>query len=129
YGARVRGGVPLVAVEAEYTRGTDTEDFPADSLQTKDSADKLKLGLRSGFRLSSLLGASARAGVQASQNTHEETRSSVTSSVIEPVKYKPYAGAGLDFNLSSKITVVFNDIHDLGQNEYQTTAGFAVRFP
>src|SRR5687767_3267052 len=47
YGARLTLGIPLLSAEAEFTRGTDTENFPSDDLTIKDTDDKLKLGLRS----------------------------------------------------------------------------------
>jgi hypothetical protein len=135
YGARLIAGLPLLSAEAELTRGTDDESFPDQGLTTKDTADKLKLGLRSGFGMGMLLRFTARGGVQATRNRHEETTGGVTTSALEPTRYKPYAGAGLRARLAPKITasaeavVVFNDINDLKQNEYQTTAGFAIRFP
>ena len=135
YGARVTAGIPLVSGEAEYTRGTDTEDFPAQALTTKDMDDKLKVGLRSSMNVSSLLSFQARAGGQAKRNTHEETASGVTTQTVGDITYRPYAGMGLSskmipgFELSGGVTVVFNKFPDMSQNEYQSTLGMRIRFP
>lgn len=135
YGARVTGGIPLVALEGEYTQGTDTESFPSDSLTVKDQDEKLKLGLRSQLRLTSLLSLTGRGGVQAKRNTHTETLSGVSTTTVNPITYKPYAGAALSsrlggkFELTGGLTVVFNQFPDMSQNEYQATLGFSVRLP
>ena len=65
YGARLTLGVPLLSVEAEYLRGTDTEAFPSNDLTTIDTDDKIKVGLRSRLALGSLLSFTLRAGGQA----------------------------------------------------------------
>ena len=135
YGARMTFGVPLIAGELEYTRATDNEDFPDDLLTTKDTEDRVKLGLKSQIRLGATINAFARAGGQASRNIHEETLNGVASKVEEPIKYKPYAGAGFTGKLgrhylfTAGITVVFKEFPVMDKNEYQATAGFVVRFP
>jgi hypothetical protein len=136
YGARATAGLPLISAEAEYLRGTDTEFYSSTNQSITDTADKAKLGLRSSVGLGSLLRATARAGVQATQNKHEEiTAGVVTTSYTESIKYAPYAGAGLRLSLSSRIyltaelVAVFTDTSHLENTEYQATAGFVVRFP
>lgn len=135
YGARVTGGFLILSLESEYTHGTDSETFPAQSLSTTDTADKLKIGLRSGYRLGALLSLYARGGVQATQNRHDQTQSGVSTSSLDPIIYRPYAGADFNFDLGSKISatagvvVVFNNINDMSKNEYQTVAGLSAHFP
>jgi len=135
YGVRLTAGIPLVAAEAEATRGTDTESFPTQDLSTSDQADKVKVGLRSSLKMSSMFNFNLRAGAQAKRNTHEETTAGITTQTITPFEYKPYAGAGFSARLNAKseftagLTVVFHDFPSLSQSEYETTAGFRVAFP
>jgi hypothetical protein len=132
YGARVTAGILLISGELEYTRAQDTETFTAPARTTTDTTDKLKLGLRSSHSLGSLLLLTARGGVQAQQNKHED---SITGTSFTPVTYDPYAGAELGVRLTSKIrgfaglVVVIHDINNMVANEYQTTAGFSISVP
>jgi hypothetical protein len=135
YGARATLGVPLLALEGQYTRGDDSESFPALSTTSRDITDKAKVGLRAGFG-GSIVRLIARGGVQAKQNHYIEKVNGIeTTNTIQPITYKPYAGAGLDIRLSSKIsftadaTAIFNKWPDMKQNDYETTAGLNVRFP
>jgi hypothetical protein len=133
YGARVIAGLLLISAESEYTHGTSTETY-TDMTQTY-TADRLKLGLRSGFGLGSLIRFSARGGVQASQTKTDQTVDGVTVTTKDTIRYNPYAGAGLRLRLTSKVTAsaevvaVFRNLTYLQDTEYQTTAGFAIRLP
>lgn len=136
YGARLTVGIPLIAAEAEYLRGTDTETFPVSNLVITDTDDRLKAGIRSSLGLGALLRFTLRGGVQATQNQHQETVNGVvTTQVTRPIVYYPYAGAGLrvrlsnKLNLSGDIIAVIPNTSDLSKNEYQTTLGLTVRFP
>lgn len=135
YGARLRVGVPLVSAEAEYTRAQDTEDYPTTSTSYKDTTQRGKVGLVSQLRLTGLLTFSARAGVNATLTQIETTQSGVTTNSQDPIRYNPYAGAGVRVRLSSKITAdadivaIFRAFPDMNANEYQTTAGFTLSFP
>ncbi|MGK5088429.1 outer membrane beta-barrel protein [Bdellovibrionota bacterium FG-2] len=135
YGGRLTLGVLLLSLEGEYTRGTNSETYDAQGLTFKDTADRAKVGLRSGLRLSSLLRLYARAGGQASRNKHEEIAGANNIVTWEPTTIRPYGGAGFRVALSSKfaftadVVAVINDFHLLRNNEYQTTAGFVVRLP
>ncbi len=135
YGARVLLGLPLISAEAEYTKTTDTENFPDVPVSTKDLTDKLKIGLRSTFRLMGVVYAFARAGGQAKKNHHEETRNGVTTSWDDPIYVKPYVGAGLRVRMTRHLfadadfTAVFPDTKDFRYVETQVSAGFGVRFP
>lgn len=135
YGARLSLGVLFLTAEATYIRANDTEEFPSQNLTVKDTTDKAQLGLRGSFKLIGVIRASARAGGQASQNTHEETRNGVYTKEVETIKVHPYAGAGLIVQLGrlflfkSDVTTVFTKWPDMNYNEYQVTAGFAVKFP
>jgi hypothetical protein len=135
YGARVTVGVPHLSAEAEYTRGTDAEDFTAQGVATRDTDEDLKLGLRSTYALAEMLSAYARGGAQARRNHHEETRAGVTTASDRPTEWHPYAGGGLAVRLAAAlsadlgITVVFRDFPEMSRNEYQTTAGLSIRYP
>ncbi len=135
YGGRMTLGILLISLEGEYTRGSNSETYDAQGITYKDTADRAKLGLRSGMRLSTLLKLYARAGGQASRNKHEEIAGADDYAIWEPIKVRPYAGAGFRVALSSKfaftadVVGVINDYHLLRNNEYQTTAGFVVRLP
>jgi hypothetical protein len=135
YGARMTFGFLILSVEGELTRSNDEEAFTSQDLATKDVTDKLRAGLRSGFRMGSLLQLHIRGGGQASRNHHEETRAGVTSTSEDPLVVKPYLGAGLRAALAPKIygtaevVTVIRDLNDLQQNEYQLTAGFSIRLP
>jgi len=135
YGARVTVGLPLISGEVEYTRGTDTETFVTNPTMVKETEDKARVGARSTFRLGGMVHLFARAGAQAKIIKREQTIGAATVSSTDPMKVNPYGGAGLKVKLSRRIsftadlTVVFRDFPDMSQNDYMTTAGFAVSFP
>ncbi len=133
YGARATGGILLISAEAEYTHGVAQESFP--NFSQTDTGDQLKVGLRSGFSLGPLLTLSVRGGVQASQEKIDQTSNGVTTTTFQPVAYNPYLGlaarAMLTSHLSASagVVAIIPNINDMSQNEYQMTAGFAIRFP
>jgi hypothetical protein len=135
YGARLTVGVPYLSGEAEYTRGTDSEDFPTQGVSTRDTDEALKIGLRSSYALADMLSVYARGGAQARRNRHEETRAGATTVTDRPTEWHPYAGGGVTARLAGNlsadfgITVVFRDFPDVSRNEYQTTAGLSIRYP
>lgn len=135
YGARLTAGLFMLAGEAEVLRGTDTEHFIETGTTTTDTEDKLRIGIRARLRLIRFANFILRGGAQASRNTHEETVAGVTTRLEEPVKYRPYLGAGLQVGLSSNIsftadvTTVFRSFPNLTDNDYQTTASLTLRFP
>lgn len=135
YGARVTAGFPLLAAEAEYLRGTDTESFPSQNLEVTEVSDKAKLGVRSSLALGKLVRLTARGGAQAKQNERTEVLNGVTTVTKDPLVYNPYAGAGLKvglgkrFALSGDMVVVFGDFPNMDKNEYQVTLGFSVKLP
>lgn len=133
YGARATAGILLLSAEAEYTRGVSDESFP--DFTQKVTGDRLKVGLRSGFGLGSLFSIFARGGVQASQEKVEQNANGEITTTYQPLVYRPYAGLGARAGLSNKLSVtanvvaVISDVNDMSQNEYQVTAGFAIRLP
>lgn len=135
YGARATYGFSVLSAEAEYIHGNSSESFPAQNLSTKDTTDKLKLGLRSGIDILSLINLYARAGCQASQNHHEETSTGVTIVTKQAVNYHPYGGAGLRLRIgrnlraTADLTTVFRDFPNMTNNDYQLTAGLVVQVP
>lgn len=135
YGARATYGFSFLSAEAEYLHGYSSESFILDNLTTKDTSEKLKLGLRSSLNLVGLLTLYGRLGAQASKNRHEEVVAGISTTTDDPIKYHPYAGAGLRLRLGKNLkatgdlTTVFHDFPNMNQNEYQITAGFVVQVP
>lgn len=135
YGARATAGVTLLSAEAELTRATDTETFSNQNLTVKDSDDRLKIGLRSSYWLSSFLALQARGGAQAERKTQEQTNSGVSTTSVGKILYHPYAGASLSSRLMSNlsltggITVVFHEFPNMDKNDYQMSLGLTVRYP
>ena len=135
YGARATYGFSFFSAEGEYLRVYSSESFVPQNLITKDTADKLKVGIRSGFNILGILNPYFRAGCQATRNRHEESNSGVDTLINEPVKYHPYGGVGLrlglggHLKLTGDLNTVFHSFPDMNQNEYQATVGFVVQFP
>lgn len=135
YGARLTLGFMPLAAEAEYTRATDSESFSSPDLKTKDTDDRLKLGLRSSIPISRIFSFQLRGGGQALRNVHSETTAGVTSEVKNKIHWDPYGGAGLTARLGSRVllsagvTAVFTDFPHMSKNDYQTNVGFSLRFP
>lgn len=134
YGGRVSVGYPLVSLEAEYTRASDSVEFPSLGITTRDAADKAKLGVRSTLEVAKRVGLVGRAGAQMTRNVHEEVVGGVSTRTEEPLRYNPYGGAGVRVHLGGQLSVagdvvvVFTDLPNMTKNEYQTTLGFAVHF-
>lgn len=135
YGGRAIVGLPMLSVEAEYTRAGDSETFVATNTIINDTEDKARVGLRSGFGLGSLFGVFLRGGAQARLTRHETVTAGVPVTTYDPPSYNPYAGAGLRLGFGKKIaltadlTVVMKDFPLLTNNEYMATAGFAISLP
>lgn len=133
YGARVTAGLDIISAELEYTTGTDTENYAVAPEKIVNKDEKLKLGVRSTFRLTELFNAAIRLGGQAKKTTEEETSAGVTTTEEKPIEYSPYAGAAFGIQLgktriSIGTTVVIKDVNDMEKNEYQNvvTVGFSL---
>ncbi len=134
YGARVTAGIDIVSAELEYTQGNDTKDYDIAPEKIKTTDEKAKLGIRSTFRLTDLFNMSTRLGCQAKKTTQEVTNLGVTTTEEKPIEYSPYAGAAFGIQLGKAVrisigtTVVFKDINDMEQNEYQNAVavGFGI---
>lgn len=135
YGARVTVGIPFVSAEAEYTRATDTEAFPATVTTITDTDDKVRLGVRSNFHLLGLVSIFIRGGAQARQSRHETTVGASVTRSTDPIVYNPYLGGGLaahlgsKFSLTADVTTVFRSFPSFNDNDYMVTAGFVVSLP
>lgn len=133
YGARLSAGILFFSLEGEYLRGTIDETYPGFTMSS--IGDSVKLGIRSGFGVGSLLRFYLRAGGQASQETTKTTIGGVTTTSYDPVNYAPYGGMGVRLKLAGKfyanvdVVAVIKDINNLNSSSYQTTAGFTVRLP
>lgn len=134
YGGRVIVGMPFIAVEGEYTRASDTEVFTATNTTIAEVEDKARLGARFSYRFT-LLSIFARGGAQARLTKRVMTVGAAVTSQTDPIKYNPYAGAGVKLHfrqniaLTADVTVVFNAFPNFAQNDYMTTAGLVVSFP
>lgn len=135
-GARVTAGMPLISAEGEFTHATDTEDFTSPIVQTiQETEERARVGARSTLKLSGFVNFFVRAGGQARLVRRDTTISGVTTTVMDPIRYNPYAGAGLRITVSNNIalnadlTVTFRAFPDMTQNDYMTTASVSVSFP
>jgi hypothetical protein len=133
YGGRFSAGILLLSLESEFTRGEITETFPDSTIKTV--GDRFRLGLRTGFRLGTLVSMFVRGGAQGSQEQQDTTTNGETVRTKSSLIVRPYGGAGARVALSSKIyasagvVVAFPDFSDMSQNEYQATAGFVIKLP
>lgn len=125
-GARLIIGYDRIAGEAEYTQGTDTENFATAPETVKFTEEKLKLGLRYSMKLTSLFVVQGRLGGQAKKIKTESISGGISTTDEQPIKYDPYAGLAAGVHLGPKatinvgITAVFHDINDMSKNDYQT---------
>lgn len=133
YGALLTAGYRELALEAEYTRASDREEFPLQGLSLRDTDDRLKLGLRTThFLVFPRLSFTLRAGGQASRNTHEEVLNGVATRTVGKIQYDPYAGAGVDLRLLQRLTLgagltaVFREFPDMSKTDYQLTFGLTL---
>lgn len=132
YGARVIAGVPLLSGEIEYTKGQDTEDYLVAPEKIVNYDEKLKLGIRSTYNFNKYMFTSFRLGGQASKNTEEVTNTGIVTKTEHDIKYDPYAGANLGIkisriiSISAGVTAVFNDISDMGKNDYQYSLAIGI---
>lgn len=133
YGAAATVGVMMIAGEVQYTHAVNSEVYP--TLSQTNTGDRLKVGARSGFRLGPLFNIFVRAGVEAAQEKIEQTENGVSTTTINPVTFRPYAGAGARATLANKIfatgnvVAIITNINNLAQTEFQASAGFGVRLP
>lgn len=132
YGVRLTAGLPELSGEAEYVQGNSTETYAVAPETVKYKDENYKLGLKSIFKISDLLSASARAGAQAKKTKREEINAGTSTTTDEPTKISPYAGAQLGLSLGGKMTVylgttvIFNDTNDMSKNDYQNSVSFSV---
>ncbi len=97
FGARATYGVDHLKAELEYTQGTNDENginFSGNTYSVKERTKKGMLGLRSSYRMLSILNWTLRAGVRALESKVESTDQS--GNILNndtPIEYDPYAGA------------------------------------
>jgi hypothetical protein len=132
YGGRASAGVDLLALEIEYTRGADTENFATAPEKIYTSDEKGKVGLRSTYRFNEYFFTTGRIGCQGTRGYTETTSSNVLTRTDNPIKYNPYAGASVGINLGSFVsisagsTMVFRDTSDLSKNDVQNVFSISV---
>lgn len=133
YGARLNYGIPVFSGEAEYTRGSDTENYITAPEQIRNDDEQLKLGLTSAYHPIPISFVNVRAGGQASRGTKEITSGGVLTKTTKDLVVFPYAGAGLGFHLGSMITlsasstVVFRDYKEMKKNDLQNVVALSIR--
>ncbi|MBL7664851.1 MAG: outer membrane beta-barrel protein [Bacteriovoracaceae bacterium] len=132
YGVRVLVGPQLLSLDGEYAMAKDDNLIGATTVE--HSSQKIKVGLRSTFNVSSYLGGFLRAGVQWKTEKRTETTAGVPTESTEN-STDPYAGAGVviayakNLALTADVTAVFIDSHPNGRDvEYQYSAGLVVKF-
>ncbi len=135
FGARATAGFTLLSAEAEYTRASDTETFSSAPETIRDTEDRARLGLRSTLRIAGFFRFLLRAGAQANYTRHDITTSGVTVTTIDPIRYRPYAGAGVGLalgqgvSLNGDVTTVFHNFPNFSTNDYLVSLSLAVNFP
>lgn len=131
YGVRLTAGTDIFSGEAEYTKGTDTENFLVAPEKIVTDDEKLKLGIRSTYRFNDYLFTSGRLGGQATQSVRTETSSGVPTTIKDPVKYDPYAGLHIGLKLgpisvSAGATAIIKDTSDISKNDIQHTLSISM---
>ncbi|MCO4795499.1 MAG: hypothetical protein KC493_17395 [Bacteriovoracaceae bacterium] len=132
-GARAVYGPPLISAEAEVTRSQDDEYLFETDLKVEEETYAAKLGIRSSFRLVSMLRFYIRGGGQARQRKITETQAGVVTTKEPAIRTSPYAGAGLSVNLmgffvNAGYTAIFTGKPKGSDYETQTTLGIGARF-
>ena len=134
YGIGAKYGPPILKVEGEITRGSDSESYPDQDLTIKETATNLMLGIHSTFNSGSFLSWYLRGGGHARKVDQERTQNDVTTESDPAVYLSPYAGSGITLNLFDKvsinggITVIFIGHPKATDLEYQTTFGVSQKF-
>ncbi len=134
YGVRANVGPSYFSAEGEVTQGKDSEDFPDQGLTISEQSYKLKLGFRAGFEaIAQIMRISLRAGFQARQTERTKEQFGLKTSSKDKILTHPYAGGGFTFHISTYfslqggITVIFTDLPNPGDKEYQTTLGLKIK--
>ncbi|MBU6376714.1 MAG: hypothetical protein KGQ59_12000 [Bdellovibrionales bacterium] len=130
YGVRASAGYSYLSAEIEASRASDSEAYPAQVLTIDETAEKVKLGLRSGFdrpHASFFF----RAGGQAQWVSRTTSLVGVSTTTKDPLSIDPYAGIGSEIGgphirLTGSATVVFQDFNAWSRNELQTTVGVKI---
>ncbi len=131
YGLRALYGSTALAAEAELTQAKSREDYPDLSQKVEDTSDRLALGLRSTYGLSSFLGVYLRAGGRASQGKTTVTTGGVSEEKTNKLRVDPYAGAGLQLAVASNLALnagvtLVRNFEDKYDSQY--TLGLSARF-
>ena len=134
YGARFTVGRKYLSGEGEYTRGNSNESFSSPTETVNSLKENVRIGLRSLYAFNPFLHALFRGGGQASRQKSDTTPlNAVTQSTTSPWVYHPYAGLGLEGNishlvsLSADATYVFNSTSNWAKNDVQTTVAFKIQ--
>ncbi len=136
YGLRIIYKFPISALETEYTHAQDTSENKSNNTTYKDVEDKLRLGLRGGFTISSFMSSYLRGGAQYRQNKTTRTVTGASSTEETSSKVQPYIGTGLEISLgrylaiSADILATYTPTDDpnLVDYELQPSLGFNLRF-
>jgi hypothetical protein len=133
YGARLSAGPQYLAIEAEYTKGGNEENYSVAPQTVKHDVEAAKLGLRSNYDLGSYLYFGFRAGAQVTRDKMTSTSNGVATET-DSQNTAPYAGANLGIHLGPYVslnassTVVIHDANSMEKNELQNTLSISAGF-
>lgn len=136
FGARATYRFPISALEVEYTHAQDTSSDAATATTYKDSEDKIRVGLRGSFTMSSFLTSYIRGGAQGRKNEQTKTVNGATSTKSTSSKVQPYVGTGVEirvlefFSLTADVLATYTPTDDpkLKDYELQPSLGINIRF-
>ncbi len=136
FGARATYRFPISALEVEYTHAQDDSTDAATSTTYKDSEDKLRVGLRGSFTMSSFLTSYIRGGAQGRKNEQTRTVSGGSSTTSTSSKVQPYVGTGVElrvlefFSLTADLLATYTPTDDPNLKDYelQPSLGINIRF-
>jgi hypothetical protein len=136
FGVRGTYGYKLLSGEMEVNKAQDTEEFTEQDLKITDSAQRALFGVRSTFEMASFFDWFLRGGIRLTENKRETIQNGSVSNQTEAIQYDPYAGTGININLShlfslnAAATMVFTQSPTeatKGEYDVQYTFGFTVK--
>lgn len=136
YGVQATYKLPIATLETEYTHAQDTSTDAATSTSYKDVEDKIRVGLRGNFNLSTFLSTYLRGGAQGRKNEQTKTVSNTTTTKSTSSKVQPYVGTGLEIkilqvlSISADLLATYTPTDDPNLKDYelQPSVGLNIRF-
>lgn len=133
FGLRAVGGFPLLSGELEATQSNGRRDYPSENLKVEDEVQRLMVGLRSTYGVSSFFGFYLRAGLRATDQKTTTTNTTTNEKTVykPPLQWDPYAGTGIQIAIANNLAVsagatwIFTDE---SKPDVQYNLGFTVKF-